>query len=410
MIQPHPAHDAPTVPRLHVLIVTESFLPQVNGVTNSVCRVWEQLHNHGHTADVIAPTGPDYYAGAAVHRVRGVDLPGYDGFTLGLSTQRRMRSLIEQLAPDVIHVASPFVLGYAAIRAAKSLQIPVVSIYQTDMVGLAQRYRMRGAEAFVQHRIRRIHMQSDLTLAPSTASLDQLEHLGIPRLRFWPRGIDTKRFTPDKRDSALHTELTNSLRNSGSADREVLVGYVGRLAKEKDLHHLEHLQSIPGIRLVMIGDGPEQAYLQQLLPDARFLGAKYDDELATLMATLDIFIHPGANETFCQAVQEALASGVPAVGPAAGGLKDRISHGLNGLHYAPEDLDGMRAAVTQLAGDATLRHQMGAVARDAVLDRSWSSVAEMLFCHYRVAIAASDAHSPSLAPAAVEIGSRYVSL
>lgn len=392
---------------LRVLIVTESFLPQVNGVTNSVCRVLEQLQALGHTADVIAPTGPDFYAGATIHRVRGVDLPGYDGFSLGLASWRQMRNIIKQLAPDVLHVASPVILGYAAIRAANSLQIPVVSIYQTDMVGLAYQYRMRGAATLVQHRMRRMHMQSDLNLVPSMASFDQLEDLGIPRLRFWPRGIDTTRFTPDNRDEALHSQLRRKSGHPEPAGGEVLVGYVGRLAKEKDLHHLLHLQDIPGIRLVMIGDGPEQEDLQRLLPDALFVGAKYDDELTTLIATLDIFIHPGAKETFCQAVQEGLASGVPAVGPAAGGLKDRICHGVNGLHYDHQDVAGMRAAVARLAGDATLRHRMGTVAREAIMDRSWGKVTEQLISHYRDAIAASNPTIHTFAPSAARMGGSH---
>lgn len=385
MFETHSSEPAVPSAPLRVLIITESFLPQVNGVTNSVCRVLEHLAERGHRAAVIAPTGPAQYAGADVHTVGGMDLPGYNGFTVGLATRRRLRRIMEQFRPDVVHMASPFVLGHAAVRAANSLHIPVVSVYQTDVVGFARRYRMRATEGPIKHRLRRIHIRSDLTLAPSAASIDQLEELGIPRLRFWPRGVDTVRFTPQRRSEPLRQRL---LQQAGGAagGGEVLAGYIGRLAKEKDLPHLRSLSRIPGVRLALVGEGPEQEHLQEELPEALFLGAQHGDQLAETMASLDIFVHTGGEETFCQAVQESLASGVPAVGPNAGGLKDRIEHGVNGLHYAPGDLDGLRAAVDRLVHDPRMRRRMGAAARQALTERSWGVLNDLLIGHYWDAI------------------------
>lgn len=393
MLQTHPREDGSAHHSLRVLIVTESFLPQINGVTNSVLRVLEHLQQRGHHADVIAPTGPEHYAGAVIHRVGGLDLPGYDGFTVGLATRRRLRTLMEQLQPDVVHVASPFVLGYAAVRAANSLQIPVVSIYQTDVLGFARRYRMRATEGLIKHRLRRIHFRSDLTLAPSTASIEQLQDLGVPRLRYWPRGIDIRRFAPERRSEELRLDLLR--KGSDSADAEVLIGYVGRLAKEKDLHHLRAVQSIPGMKLLMIGEGPERDHLQRQLTEAVFLGARHGEELAEIMASLDIFVHTGAEETFCQAVQEALASGVPVIGPNSGGLKDRIQHGLNGLHYAPRDTAGLLAAVEELIGNPGRRREMGTSAAAQLQNRSWTAVNDLLIEHYLDAIAGARSGAPS---------------
>lgn len=390
MFETHPKSNFRARHKLRILLVTESFLPQINGVTNSVCRVVEQLCKQGHSVDVIAPTGPDHYAGATVHRVNGLDLPGYSGFTLGVATRRRIRNIMAKLAPDVVHVASPFVLGYTAIRAANSLQLPVVSIYQTNMVSLAQRYRLRGIEAFVEHRIRRIHEQSVLNLVPSTASREQLAQLGVPRLRFWPHGVDVERFKPHNRDETLHDRLTSTYLLAQPHARDVVIGYLGRLTKGKDLHHLESLQHLPGVRLVIAGDGPEATNLHRLLPLARFVGPKNDDELTTLMATFDIFLHPGANETFCQAVQEAMASGVPVIGPAAGGLKDCIRHGHTGLQYEPYNVEAMLDAVKQLVEDPNLRRRLGREARQAVSHRSWTQVTQLLVSYYFDAIATSN--------------------
>lgn len=385
-----PGHNTP-----RVLIVTESFLPQINGVTNSVLRVLEHLQIRGYRADVIAPTGPDHYAGATIHRVGGLDLPGYDGFIVGLATRRRLRDLMQRLKPDVVHVSSPFVLGSAAVRAANSLQIPVVSIYQTDVVGFARRYRLAAAEALIEHRVRRIHIRSDLTLVPSTASITQLQNLGVPRLRYWPRGIDTTRFAPTRRSEELRQNLLEG--GPGSVQAEVLIGYVGRLAREKDLHHLQAVQSIPGAKLVMIGEGPEREHLEQQLPEARFLGAKHGEELAEMMASLDIFVHTGAEETFCQAVQEALASGVPVIGPDSGGLRDRIQHGVNGLHYAPGDTAGLGAAVRELVANPSRRREMGGTATRQLRNRSWATVNDQLIEHYLDAISGAERCVPSTA-------------
>ena len=365
------------------MLVTESFLPQVNGVTNSVCRAVEHLAGRGHTVEVVAPTGPASFAGAPVEHTRGVRLPLYDGFTLGVSTRRSLRRSMIRFRPDIVHVASPFLLGAAAISAARSLGVPTVSIYQTDLVGFARNYRLSGAAPLLERMTRRVHERADRTLVPSAASESQLRALGVPRLRTWPRGVDAERFTPDRRDAGVRRRLLGTPADHAAEGDDVLVGYVGRMAREKCLHHLAAIQDLPRVRMVMVGDGPELDRLRRALPRARFLGARYDDELADLMAALDVFVHPGAEETFCQAVQEAQASGVPAIGPAAGGLADRIHHGVTGLHYARGDLPQMRAAVRRVVDDPALRRSMGRAARTAVIDRSWSVVNEALVGHYR---------------------------
>ncbi|MGJ9424118.1 glycosyltransferase family 4 protein [Aeromicrobium sp. CF3.5] len=356
--------------------MTESFLPQINGVTNSVCRVLEHLTARGHTAAVVAPTGPATYAGARVHHVAGVDLPMNRGFTVGLATRRRLQHIMEAFRPDVVHLAGPFLLGAAAIHAARTLGIPTVSIYQTDLIGFVPRYRLGAAVApVIKRHVRRVHRLTDRTLAPSTASLEQLHSLGVPRVHFWPRGVDTVRFNPGRRNAQHRHTLLQS--------RDVLIGYVGRLAKEKGLDRLRAIQNLPGTRLVLVGDGPEEAHLRRVLPQALFLGPQEGVELAETFASLDIFVHPGADETFCQAVQEAQASAVPIVGPDAGGLIDRIDHGVNGLKYTTGDPTGLMLAVQRLADDRSLRRRLGTTAHAMVAGRTWENVNDSLLEHYR---------------------------
>lgn len=363
---------------LRVLVVAESFLPQVNGVTNSVRRVLEHLAGEGHDAELVAPTGPASYAGFPVTHARGASLPFYRDFRVGLETRRRLRAVMLRFRPDIVHIASPATLGHQAARAAAELGLPTVAIYQTDLVGFAERYEIAGGARAMTYLTRRIHLGVDRTLAPSTASLRQLEGLGIPGLALWPRGVDLQAFHPVRRDEALRSDL--------APDGRLLVGYVGRLAPEKELHLLRHLADDPRYRLVIVGGGPEEQRLRTLLPGAAFLGVLHGEDLGRAYACLDVFVHTGRHETYCQSAQEALASGVPVVAPRSGGPIDVVADGVAGHLYEPGDGNDLAAHVDRLARDPLARRLMGLAARRSVRDRSWKSVNDALISHYREVI------------------------
>ncbi|MBF4160476.1 glycosyltransferase family 1 protein [Nocardioides sp. CBS4Y-1] len=366
---------------LRVLVVSESFLPQVNGVTNSVRRVLEHLAARGHVAELVAPTGPATYAGFPVSLARGASLPFYRDFRIGLETRRRLRQVMLRFRPDVVHVASPATLGHQAVLTAAELGVPTVAIYQTDMVGFAERYRIAGGARAMTRLTQRIHGHCDLTLAPSSASLRQLESLDVPRLGLWPRGVDLEAFHPARRDDDLRARL--------APDGRLLIGYVGRLAAEKELDLLTHLHGDPRFRLVVVGGGPEEQRLRTLLPDAAFLGLLHGEELGAAYASLDVFVHTGRYETYCQSAQEALASGVPVVAPRSGGPLDVVDDGRSGLLYRAGDPEDLVRHIDALVGDPVLRSRMAHQARASVRDRSWVRVNEMLVEHYRAVIGES---------------------
>jgi phosphatidylinositol alpha 1,6-mannosyltransferase len=288
--------------------------------------------------------------------------------------------------PDVVHLAAPFVVGYRGLLAARRLGVPTVAIYQTDVAGFASSYGLGLTARAAWRWTCRLHAQADRTLAPSTWATEALRARGVPRVHQWARGVDTRRFTPSKRDAALRAEL--------APNGELLVGYVGRLAPEKQVERLTALRGLPGVRLVVVGDGPSRAGLQSALPDAEFLGFRDGDDLARVYASLDVFVHTGPSETFCQAVQEALASGLPVVAPDAGGPRDLVLPGRTGylVPPRPEGADAsdpasvaadakLRAAVAALT-DPALRRRFGAAARQSVLRRTWSAVCDELVVHY----------------------------
>jgi phosphatidylinositol alpha 1,6-mannosyltransferase len=163
--------------------VTESFLPSVNGVTNSVCRILEHFALRGHQAMVITPgAGPAEYAGHPVVSVPGIALPGYKSFTVGLPSPTRVERLLADFRPDVVHLASPISLGAAGSIAARNLDVPSVAVWQTDIAGFARRYGFRGSERVIWSWLRRVHRHAGRTLVPSSVSMAQLESHGIERL------------------------------------------------------------------------------------------------------------------------------------------------------------------------------------------------------------------------------------
>lgn len=369
---------------MRVAIVTESFFPQVNGVTNTVRHIVDRLLDTGHEPLIIAPgPGLSRYRTVPVVRVRSVGLPGYKSFMLGLPDASVERALAE-FRPDVVHLASPIALGALGLRAARRLGLPTVAIYQTDIAGFARHYGIR-ADAAVGRWVGRIHRRATRTLVPSSSSHDQLEPLGVPDMHIWRRGVSLDLFGPGRRSEELHAHWT---RRNGN---RVVVGYVGRLAAEKQVRRLVELAPIPGARLVVVGDGPARGWLEKRLPDAKFTGMLRGDDLARAFASLDVFVHPGEAETFCQTVQEAQASGVPVVAPAAGGPLDLVEHGRTGLLYDPADKASLRRSVESLVGDPALRTSLAREALQTVGPRSWASVVdELVAVHYAAVVGTAD--------------------
>ncbi len=364
---------------VRIAVVTESFLPQVNGVTGSVLRVVEHLARRGHEAVVVAPgRGPAEHDGVRVVRVASAPLPLYAEQRVAYPTWELSRAL-RDFRPDLVHLAAPAVLGAQAAPLARRLGVPAVAVYQTDLPGYAARYGLTGLTRAAWRWVRRVHGMAARTLAPSRAACEQLRDHGVDRVSRWPRGVDLQRFSPGHRDEDLRRRLAGR--------GEVLVGYVGRLAPEKELGLLAAVQSLPGVRLVVVGDGPARAQLQRLLPRARFLGMLGGTDLSAAFASLDLFVHTGRAETFCQAAQESLASGVPVVAPAAGGLLDLVEPGVNGTLFAPGSAGDLRHHVAALAGDPVRRAQLAGAARASVAGRDWASVGDDLLATYREVLA-----------------------
>ncbi|MBO1755785.1 glycosyltransferase family 1 protein [Allobranchiibius sp. CTAmp26] len=363
---------------MRVAIVTESFLPTLNGVTTSVCRVADHLLDGGHQVLIVCPSpAPASYRGARVHTVPGVTLRD---FRVGVPFVD-LGAILAAFRPDVVHAASPFALGARGLAAARDLSIPTVAVFQTDMATYLAQHAGPAAGAMklaTWQWLRHVHSLADVTLAPSSTCAADLERHDIPRVAQWGRGVDTDLFRPRcPADTATH-----ELRRSLAPEEQTVVGYVGRLAPEKEVHRLAEIADLPDVELVVVGDGPSRPKLQRLLPRAHFLGYLQGAELARAYAAFDVFVHTGTCETFGQTLQEAMASGLPVVAPARGGPLDVIRAGTHGLHFDPDQPGALREAVGGLLADPLGRRRMGAAGREDALHRGWAPVVEQLLTHY----------------------------
>jgi phosphatidylinositol alpha 1,6-mannosyltransferase len=363
---------------VRVAIVAESFLPNVNGVTNSVLRVMEHLRRTGHEVLVIAPDTPHgeppaarVHDGVRIHRVPSKMFPKVTSLPLGVP-RPRMVGVLRGFEPDVVHLASPALLGYGGLLAARHLDVPTVAVFQTDVAGFAESYgagvMSRAAWAWTRH----LHAKADRTLAPSSSAMENLAAHHVPRVHHWGRGVDVTGFVPSARDDAV--------RSAWSPTGKPIVGFVGRLAPEKHVERLAVLARRDGLQVVIVGDGVDRKKLESLMPSAVFTGALYGPELATAYASMDVFVHAGEHETFCQTVQEAMASGVPVIAPNAGGPRDLVTPMHTGLLLRVDEFEArLPGAVDHLLAE---RQRYSLAARRSVLSRTWPAVCEQLLGHY----------------------------
>ena len=341
---------------MRTALVAESFFPAVDGTTTTVKAVVDGLVDRGHEVLVIAPApGLTSYRGCRVARIQPREPIG-----------AQVRAELEAFAPDVAHVTSPETVGRKALKHAGRLGLRTLTVQQSPVSHLtAERWRTKVAD------------RSDRVLVTATWMRERLGDLGVDA-GLWAPGVDTAAFGPQLRDQWLRA---NWARAGSTGGPRVVVGYVGSLHRRHGVRRLADLAQVPGIRPVLIGDGPQRPWLAARLPDAKFTGSLETGDLTRAMAALDVLVHPGTEETCCHALREAAASGVPVVAPRSGGAPDVVRPLESGLLYQPADHNGFAQAVAMVAGD---RHRalLGACGRELAV-RDWpTAVDELVDLHY----------------------------
>lgn len=368
---------------LRVAIVTETFLPKIDGIVTRLCHTIRNLRSFGHSVLVVAPQGVQEYEGVPVHGVPGIPFPIYPELKLALPRPSIMAAL-EDFAPDIIHAVNPAVLGVSAFFFSSRQRVPLIVSYHTHLPKYLTYYRLGSLEGLLWWCMREGYNRADLRLATSHAMQGELEAQGIRRVHLWRRGVDTELFHPSRRSQAMRERLTQ-----GHPEEKLLL-YIGRLSAEKEVERCRDvLEALPGVRLAMVGDGPHREKLEQYFAGypAYFAGFLKGEELAAAYASGDAFLLPSKTETLGLVLLEAMAAGCPVVTPKAGGTADIVQDGVTGHLYDPASERGAVEAIGKLLFDTEHHARLSRQARLDAEQWGWAAATRQLEGYYREVLA-----------------------
>jgi phosphatidylinositol alpha 1,6-mannosyltransferase len=368
---------------MRIAFFTETFLPKIDGIVNTLCHLLTYLAQHGHESLLFAPEGNlSRYANTRILSYPGVSFPLYPELKM-VSPFTNVEAPLRRFRPDLIHVLNPVAMGVAGLNEARRQHLPVVASYHTDVPGFARRWGLGALYDPLVAFFRWIHNQADLNLCPSEATRAELDAQGYQRLRVWSRGVDVDLFAPSRRSQTCREGLSN-----GESHKPLLL-YVGRLSAEKRVDWLlPVLQALPGARLAIVGDGPAREHLEEIFAGLPviFTGYLRGEALAEAYASADLFVFPGANETLGNVVLEAMASGLPVVAPRSGGIQDIVQNGQSGFLVNAESVEAMVAAVDALVANPAFALEMGRTGREIACQRRWDLVFDRLLDEYAALI------------------------
>ena len=374
---------------MRIALVTDTYIPQVNGVTTVVHRIARVLERAGHGVGIVAPRYPHGDDGGPgderVLRIPSVPSPLYPAIRLSLPFRRRVAGFLDALDPDVVHVATEGPLGVLGRSWARRRGVPLVTSFHTDFPRYARAYGFGVLESAVWRWLIAFHAPAALVHTPGEAVRDALAARGLSQVALWGRGVDASHFRPDRRDLAWRRSL-------GAVGRGPVVLHVGRLAAEKNLDVLVAAFRMARRTLaeeavfVVAGDGPRAPRVRRALPWARHVGFLDQRRLAALYASADLCVLPSASETCGLVALEAMASGLPVVAAAAGGLRESVVHGRSGLLVPPHDAGRFADAIVHLVRDTDLRRDLSAGARRAAVARDVALESQELLSQYAALI------------------------
>jgi glycosyltransferase involved in cell wall biosynthesis len=378
---------------MRIALFSEVYWPMVSGVGVTLLRLTEALEARGHQVRVYSATYalPD---GAAdrpeVHRSPSVPFFLYPDVQWAFPRLREVVEDLEAFSPDIVHVATEFSLGIAGVKAARQLGIPLIASAHTDYDQYAARYGVTWALRAGWHYLRWFYGQAHRVLCPSRIYEEAVHTHGVTHTGIWSRGVDPDVFSPRFRSDAYRAGF-------GVGPGDLLVTYIGRIAREKNLGLLleawETLAPERGsAKLVLVGRGPlEDEIRRREIPGVHVSGLLQGPALSAAYASADVFAFPSATETFGNSLLEAMGSGLPSLVAASGGVLEFAEHGGNAWLIEPESAQAIVEGLRRLLSDAALRHHLAAGALETARARDWGTVYDRLLEDYRAAIAAKGA-------------------
>jgi len=360
---------------MRIALMSESFLPKIDGIVTMLTKTVECLRRNGHEVLIFAPSGgPEELFGAEVAGLPSAPFPLYPELRLALP-HASIRAKLREFQPDILHLFEPALLGVGGLYYAEALDIPLVISYHTNLPSYLHYYKLGVIEKLTWKLMRERHRRADLNLCTSTAMIQDLESHGIERLALWQRAVDANRFRPAARSRQMRDFLSN-----GESDRPLLL-YVGRLSAEKDVPRLRAvLRALPEARLAIVGDGPQRGSLERHFKKTAtfFAGYLQGEELAAAYASADLFVLPSETETLGLVLLEAMASGCPVVACRAGGVPDAVQDGVTGFLFERADTDSFVRTVKRALSCSRNLDVIRVRARQDVEERGWERATEQL--------------------------------
>lgn len=375
---------------MRVAIITETFLPKVDGIVKVVCLLLDHLARRDIEAMVIAPRyGEDAtYGEFPVKSVPSFSFPLYPEARMGVATLSVYRELSE-FNPDVAHLFHPMMTGIPTMGMLKWMEVPTVTSFHLDYARIANQFKvglidLGFTRPLMEQLTKNVFNWADYSLAPSRLIQSQMRELGIENVGLWRRGVDANTFNPRFYSDEMRNQMTD-----GNPDETVLI-YVGRLSDEKQIDHIRPvLEKVPNTRFVVVGDGPARPYLEQHfagLP-VKFMGYMSGEALSQVYASADIFVFPSRLETFGLVVVEAMAAGLPVVASRVGGVTDVVDEGNTGYTFESGDIERLVAGVRQIAISRENIKRMGHLARAFAETQSWDAMMDEVIDIYAHLIA-----------------------
>ncbi len=394
-------HDAlPGSAHLNLVLVTETWPPEINGVAMTLSRLVKGLAQRHWQVTLVRPRqrGEGKLAtDRKIHHmlVPGFPIPGYSSLRVGAPMYEKLRHAWKYHRPHVVHIATEGPLGWAALKAARSLGIPVSSSFHTNFHQYCRHYRMGWLGGMVSRHLRQFHNQCALTMVPNAALAHVLEEDRYRNVVILGRGVDTTLFSPSRCDPLLRHAW-------GLGADGLAVLYVGRMAAEKNLQLVVQAferirQQVPAARMVWVGDGPELKRLRKRHPDHVFCGSQVDEALAAHYASADLFLFPSMTETFGNVVPEAMASGLAVVAYDDAAASLLIQHHQNGELVGLGDATRFIEAAARVARDRSYLMRLKAEAPRISKDHSWEQVCNEFDRYLRMAMQRTQVDRPDAA-------------
>jgi glycosyltransferase involved in cell wall biosynthesis len=370
---------------MRIAIFTEVYWPMVSGVGVTLDRLTRALQARGHKVRVYSatyPLPPGTPDRPEVHRSPGIPLFAYPDLQWAFPRQREIVADLAAFRPDVVHLATEFAVGLAGLKAARQLGIPMVASAHTDYQKYAGRYGLGFVLQLAWIYMRWFYDHAERVLVPSRVYERYLHSRGVHHTALWTRGVDPEEFHPRFRSEGYRARF-------GVGRDDLLVTYIGRLAREKDLERLIRAWvALRGHRanaqLVLVGQGPLAEDIRtRALPGVHVAGLLSGRELSEAYASADLFVFPSPTETFGNSLLEAMGSGLPALAVRTGGVLDYAIHDENAWLAPALDTSALTEALRRLMGDPGLRARLARGALATAAARSWEPIYDDLIAQYR---------------------------